>query len=230
MVNELAVIGEIIGFLTAYLIAIIILRRDSSYKGNQYFAVSFFMYGTYSLVMMIYEFGISRLVVKILAHTSLLLLSFGTAFFVISMQIFIYSTTWLKLKTQKIIFIGSTLIAILSTAMPINVDTLDPVVTDKNYIALISMGIWQYTLLIYSLVKISQVLKKINPSQTEVKRKIRTLWLAQLIGLFAPTVSVVGNIMDNNTIVATIHIFLSLAFIFVAVAILSGSSDKKEEG
>ena len=229
MVNELAVIGEIIGFLTAYTIAIIILRRDSSYKGNQYFAVSFFLYGTYSLVMMIYEFGISEILVLILVYFSLVLLSFGTAFFVISMQIFIYSTTWLKLKTPKLIFIGSLLIAILSVLMPIKVTSLDPVDTTKNYIALISMGIWQYTLLIYSLVRISQVLKKIDPKQKDVRKKIRILWTAQLIGLLAPTASVVGNILKNNTIVATIHIFLALAFLFVAIAILAGGSNKKEE-
>ncbi len=226
MVNELAVIGEIIGFLTAYTIAFIILRRDSSYKGNQYFAVSFVLYGTYSLVMMIYEFGISEIIVLILVYFSLVLLSFGTAFFVISMQIFIFSTSWLKLKTSKIILIGSTLIAILSILMPISVSSLDPVETTKNYVALISMGIWQYILLIYSLVRISQVLKKINPENKEVRKKIKTIWTAQLIGLGAPTVSVLGNILGNSTIVATIHIFLALAFLFVAKAILSGGSDK----
>lgn len=227
MVNEIAVIGEIIGFLTAYSIAIIILRRDSSYKGNIYFAVSFFLYGTYSLVMMIYEFGISEIVVLILVYFSLVLLSFGTAFFVISMQIFIYSTTWLKLKAIKIILIGSTLIAILSVVMRIEVTSLDPVVTSKNYVALISMGIWQYALLIYSLVNISKVLKKINPENIEVRKKIRTLWTAQLVGLMAPTVSVVGNIIKNTTVVASIHISLALAFLIVARAILSGRSDKK---
>ncbi len=226
MVNELAVIGEIIGFVAAFSIAIIILRRDSSYKGNRYFAVSFFLYGTYSLVMMIYEFGISEIVVLILVYFSLVLLSFATAFFVISMQIFIYSTTWLKLKTSKIIFIGSTIIAILSVVLPIEISSLDPVITTKNYVSLISMGIWQYTLLIYSLVRISQVLKKINPENIQVRKKIRTLWTAQLIGIVAPTVSVIGNILGNNTLVATIHIFLALAFLLVAKAILGSSSDK----
>jgi len=226
MVNVLAVIGEIIGFLTAFTIAIIILRRDSSYKGNRYFAVSFFLYGTYSLVMMIYEFGISEIIVLILVYFSLVLLSFATAFFVISMQIFAYSTSWLKSKTPKIILIGSTLVAILSVFMPIEVSSLDPVETTKNYIALISMGVWQYTLLIYSLVKISQVLRKIDPDNKEVRKKIRTLWTAQLIGLAAPTVSVIGNILQNNTIVATIHIFLALAFLIVAKAILGSSSNK----
>jgi len=178
MVNVLAVIGEIIGFLTAFTIAIIILRRDPSYKGNKYFAVSFFLYGFYSLVMMIYEFGISEIIVLILVYFSLVLLSFATAFFVISMQIFAYSTSWLKQKRSKVILIGSTVIAILSVVMRIEVETLDPVVTTKNYIALISMGIWQYALLIYSLVKISQVLKKIDPENKDVRKKIQTLWTA----------------------------------------------------
>ena len=229
MVNFLAVIGEIIGFLTAFTIAIIILRRDSSYKGNQYFAVSFVLYGTYSLVMMIYEFGISEIIVLILVYFSLVLLSFATAFFVISMQIFIYSTTWLKFKTSKIILIGSTIIAILSVVMQIEVTSLDPVITTKNYVALISMGIWQYILLIYSLIRISQVLKKINPDNKEVRKKIRTLWTAQLVGIGAPTVSVIGNILGEHTIVASIHIFLALAFLFVARAILSKSSDNAQK-
>ena len=226
MVNVIAVIGEIIGFLTAFTIAIIILKRDSTYKGNRYFAISFFLYGTYSIVMMIYEFGISEIIVLILVYFSLVLLSFGTAFFVISMQIFIYSSSWLKLKTMKLILIGSTLIAIISVFMPISVSSLNPVETIKNYVALISMGVWQYILLIYSLVRISQVLKKINPENKEVRKKIKTLWTAQLIGLGAPTVSVMGNILQNGTVVATIHIFLALAFLFVAKAILSGGSDK----
>ena len=226
MVNVIAVIGEIIGFLTAFTIAIIILKRDSTYKGNRYFAISFFLYGTYSIVMMIYEFGISEIIVLILVYFSLVLLSFGTAFFVISMQIFIYSSSWLKLKTMKLILIGSTLIAIISVFMPISVSSLNPVETTKNYVALISMGVWQYILLIYSLVRISQVLKKINPENKKVRKKIQTLWTAQLIGLGAPTVSVIGNILGDYTIVATIHIFLALAFIFVAIAILGSSSEK----
>ena len=226
MVNVLAVIGEIIGFLTAFTIAIIILRRDSSYKGNRYFAVSFFLYGFYSLVLMIYEFGISEIIVLILVYFSLVLLSFGTAFFVISMQIFAYSTSWLKSKTPKIILIGSTIIAILSVLMPIEVSSLDPVETTKNYVALISMGVWQYSLLIYSLVKISQILKKIDPENKVVRKKIRTLWIAQLIGLMAPTASVIGNILGNNTVVATIHIFLAIAYLIVARAILGSSSNK----
>ena len=53
--------------------------------------------------------------------------------------------------------------------------------------------------------------------------------VAQSITTGNPTASVVGNIINNNTVVATIHIFLSLAFIFVAIAILGGRSDKKEE-
>ncbi len=124
---------------------------------------------------MIYEFGISEIIVLILVYFSLVLLSFGTAFFVISMQIFTYSTSWLKSKTPKIILIGSTIIAILSVLMPIEVRSLDPVETTKNYVALISMGVWQYILLIYSLVKISQILKKIEPENKVVRKKIRTL-------------------------------------------------------
>ncbi|MHA1511174.1 MAG: hypothetical protein ACTSRX_05575, partial [Promethearchaeota archaeon] len=75
-------------------------------------------------------------------------------------------------------------------------------------------------------VKISQVLKKIDPENKDVRKKIQTLWTAQLIGLMAPTVSVVGNILGNYTVVATIHIFLALAFLIVARAILGSSSNK----
>ena len=110
--------------------------------------------------------------------------------------------------------------------MSIEVTSLDPVVTTKNLIALISMGIWQFALLIYSLVKISQVLKKIDPNQTEVRRKIRSLWIAQLIGLIAPTTSIVGNIMKNNILLLKklerfffILIILDLAVMYLLVCI-----------
>ncbi|MCF2139723.1 MAG: hypothetical protein K9W44_06690 [Candidatus Lokiarchaeota archaeon] len=220
MVNEIAIIGEIIGYVTAFIIAAVIMRKKPSYIGNRYFAASFILFGTYSLVMMIYEFGISEIVVLVLFYLSLVILNYATAFFVISMQIFIYSKSWLESKIPKVVLAGSTIIAIISVVMPVKVESLGPVQTTKNLVALISMGIWQYTLLIYSLVKISQVLKNIEQTNNLVKKKIQKLWIAQLIGLMAPTASVIGNILQNYVIVALLHIFLASAFILVALAIL----------
>ncbi|WP_457558857.1 hypothetical protein [Candidatus Harpocratesius sp.] len=220
MVNEIAIIGEIIGFVTAYTITTVIMRKKDSYIGNRYFATSFILFGTYSLVMMIYEFGISEIVVLTLFYISLVILNYATAFFVISMQIFIYSRAWLESKIPKIIIAGSTIIAIISVVMPVKVELLDPVQTTKNFVALISMGVWQYTLLIYSLVKISQVLKNIEQTNNIVKKKIQKLWMAQFIGLMAPTASVIGNILQNYVIVASLHVFLATAFVLVALAIL----------
>ncbi|MHA1719869.1 MAG: hypothetical protein ACTSXK_10135 [Promethearchaeota archaeon] len=176
--------------------------------------------------MMIYDFGISEVIVLISVYCSLVLLNFATAFFVISMQIFIYSTNWLKTNKPKIILFGSLFVAVLSVIMPIKVESLDPVETTKNYVALITMGVWQYCLLIYSLIKISQVLKNINPENKEVKKKIQRLWIAQLIGIGAPTASVVGNILKNAIVVALLHIFLATAFFFVAIAIVGKSSEE----
>lgn len=216
MVDIISFSAELIAAISAFFTAIIIFKRDPKYKGNQLFALSFFLFFFYALTVMIYELNISLLISVISFHISLILIAFAISFFVTSMQVFIKSTTFLKERVYFILLIGSLITSILFLFFPYKITAL-PVRdnTKADLRGLIPLGIWQYIMMIYNLVMITRALKTISPEKEQIRNKIKNLWIAEAIGLMCPTMAILSNLLKDPIVSLFVS---SLVYIFLAIS------------
>ncbi|MBD3227276.1 MAG: hypothetical protein GF329_03730 [Candidatus Lokiarchaeota archaeon] len=217
----ISMVAEAVAFITAFIIVITICKRDISYIGNKLFVISFLLYGIYALFLFIYEFPISILVNTILLQSSLSLIVLGTLIFVLSMQIFYAGRIYLKRNITKILIIISIIICILTFFFPYEVYQLVPSIEAyKNIVSLLATGIWAYILMIYNSISLFRILRNMDKSKKRLKRNITVLTSAQLIALLSPTMSVIGNIIENNLIHALMFVFLAIPLVLVGYTIL----------
>ncbi|MBD3195075.1 MAG: hypothetical protein GF317_08480 [Candidatus Lokiarchaeota archaeon] len=221
-------VGQVIAFIAAFYVAIVIFKKDISYIGKKLFIISFILFGSYASVVFLYEFPISILVNEILIRASLLLIVAGILFFVLSMQVFAQSSVFLEKTITKILILISIIVCILTFIFPYRVLHVQPIIeADKNIISLLATGIWSFILMIYNSIQLFKVLKELENSIAKVKLKIKYLLIAQLIGLISPTMSIIGNITKNSYLHALMFIFLAIPIIMVGFLISKENEEKK---
>lgn len=214
-------IAESIAFIAAFLIVIIISKRDISYIGNKLFIISFALFGTYALFLFLYEFPISILFNQFLLQSSLSLIVAGMLFFVLSMQVFSKSSNYLKQKVTIILIVISIIICILTFFFPYEVYQLTPTIeANKSLISLLATGIWSYILMIYNTITLFRILSGIDESKKRMKKNIKYLIYAQLIAILSPTMSVIGNITMIDSIHAMMFVFLAIPIVIVGITLL----------
>ncbi|MCP4760260.1 MAG: hypothetical protein GY870_00665 [archaeon] len=220
MVDIISFSAELIGAIAAFFTAIIIIKRDPKYRGNQLFTLSFSLFFLYALSVMIYELEFSLQLSFISFQISLMLIAFALSFFVTSMQVFIKSTTFLKERAFIILLLGSSVTSILFVIFPYNIDGL-PVVdnTSANLLSLIPLGIWQYGMLIYNLVMIRKALKNISPEKEQIKSKIKFLGYANAVGILCPTMAILSNILNIRILSSLVYIFLAVSMGIVSFTV-----------
>ncbi len=220
-INPVSMPGEIIVFSLAIILSYIILKRDKHYKGNQFFAMSFIFFGLYGLAMFIYDLGISDATIIIMHLSSLAFISMGVLFFVISMQIFLEGITVVKKPLIRFFIIMTIIIIIIVISWPKGVEVInrDPVTTEKNVIANIIIVIWVYIIMFYNTNKLSKGLKAVKKENTEIRENIKNLYIGQILGLFSPFWSVVGNIINIFNPEIAVY-FTSMIYVFLALVMI----------
>jgi len=213
--------------VAAFYVVIVIIRKDITYIGNKLFVISFLLFGLYALVLFLYEFPISIIINEILLRGSLLIVVMGILFFVLSMQVFAQSSIYFEKLISKLIIIISIAVCIITFIFPYKVFQVQPEIeADKNIISLLATGIWSFSLMIYNSIQLYNVLKQIEDSQVQIRKKIKFLIIAQLIGILSPTMSVIGNITKNSFIHALMFLFLAIPMVIVGFII---SKDKEND-
>ena len=147
------------------------------------FIVSFLLFGIYALVLFLSEIPISILINEFLIRSSLLFVVLGVLFLVLSMQVFVQSSTYLKSPIGKLLILGSFIVCFITLLFPYRVLQLHPEIkAEKNLISLLASGLWSLALMIYNVILIFQALTKMDDSNKKMKEKIRLLGLAQVFG------------------------------------------------
>ncbi|MCP4760261.1 MAG: hypothetical protein GY870_00670 [archaeon] len=220
MVDYISLTGEIIAAIAAFFTAIVIIKRDPKYRGNQLFALSFCFFFLYASSIMVYDLEFSLQISFISYNFSMMLISFALSFFVSAMQVFIKSTTFLKEKTFYLLLIGSTIIGILFIIFP-NQITAIPVAenNEENLLSLIPLGIWQLSILTYNMVTITKALRKISPEKKAIKNKIKNLWIANGIGLLCPAAEIIASFTGLTILSSLVNIFIAISMVWVGFTV-----------
>ncbi len=213
-------VGQTIAYVAAFYVVIVIIRKDIKYIGNKLFVISFLLFGLYALVLFLYEFPISIIINEILLRGSLLIVVMGILFFVLSMQVFAQSSIYLEKIMSKLIITVSIAVCIITFIFPYKVLQIQPEIeADKNIISLLATGIFSFTLMIYNSIQLYNVLNDIENAKVQIRKKIKILIVAQLIGILSPTMSVIGNITKNSFIHALMFVFLAIPIVIVGFII-----------
>ncbi|TFG00947.1 MAG: hypothetical protein EU541_00660 [Promethearchaeota archaeon] len=216
----ISMVFQVVTVVSAFYVVFLIFRKNFEYIGNKLFIVSFFLFGTYALVLFLYEFPISILVNEILLNLSLYLVVIGVLFFVLSMQTFTQGSMFLKGLTTRILILITIIICIILAFFPYKVLQVSPnIEANKNIISLLATGVLSLGFMIYNLILLYIALSRINKSETFIRKKIKVLAIAQIIGLMSPIMSVIGNILKNDIIHGLMFIFLAIAMVIVGFLI-----------
>jgi hypothetical protein len=213
-------VGQAITFTLAFYVAFIIYRKNIDYIGNKLFIISFLLFGIYAFVLFLYEFPISLTINEFLIRSSLLFVVLGVLFLVLSMQVFVQSSTYLNKPIAKLIILGSILVCFVTLLFPYRVTQIQPEIeAEKNIFSLLSSGLWSLGLMLYNVIRIFRALKKMDETNQKLKEKIRLLGIAQIFGILSPIMSVIGNIIKNSIIHAFMFIFLAIPMVIVGLII-----------
>jgi len=218
--NIITVIFKIITIIAAAYVSTIVIRRNRSYIGSKIFALAFIFLGVYALDMLVYEFPISLPVNQFLLQLSLFLLMLGTYFFVMAIQTLIQGKDYIKSRLNLIHCMLMLVVWIITLFIPYKVISIgDPYVEDKSYVTLIATGVFTVYIMTYNLIKIAFAIKKIEKTEPAIRKKFQIVLLAQILGLFSPLMSVIGNILENEIIVALLYVFLAFAIVTLDFAL-----------
>ena len=213
-------IFKIITIIAATYVSTIVLRRNRSYIGSKLFAMAFIFLGLYALDMLIYDIPISIPVNQFLLQFSLILLTLGTLFFVMAIQTLIQGKGYIKSGLNLIHCMMIVAVWIITFIFPYTVSSIgDPYVDDKPYVTLITTGIFTVYIMTYNVIKIALAIKKIEKTEPAIRRKFTIVLWAQILGLFSPLMSVIGNIIENEIIISLLYVFLALAIVLLDFAL-----------
>ncbi|MFX1366171.1 MAG: hypothetical protein ACFFCE_05110 [Promethearchaeota archaeon] len=216
----ISLIFQSTAFIAAFYIVFVIIRKNVKYLGNKLFVISFVLFGFYALVLFLYEFPISIIFNEILIGSSLIIIVMGILFFVLSMQVFVQSSIFLKKPITKVIIIISVVVCVLTFFFPYKVLQIQPEIeADKNIISLLTTGIWVFILMIYNSIQLYKTLQNIEDPDKTLKNKINLLLIAQLLAILSPTMSIIGNITKNSLLHSTMFIFLAIPMVIVGFII-----------
>ncbi len=181
--------------------------------------------------MFIYDLGINETIVRIAILSSLAFITIGILLFVISMQIFLIGEKILEKRSIKILAIITLVIVLLNILMTGNVEvtSLDPVTTKKNIPANLLIVFWNYFLMGYNIKKFREAIKSMEEDGSQIKERIQNIYTGQVLALFCPMWSVIGNIMNDFN--PDIAVYLtSMIYVFLAlVMIKTWTTLKKQE-
>jgi hypothetical protein len=221
-------VGQTIAYVAAFYVAFVIARKDLSYIGNKLFVISFFLFGIYALVLFFYEFPISIIINEILLRASLVIVVIGSLFFVLSMQVFAQSSIYLEQIITKMLFIIAVAVCIITFIFPYKVTQIQPEIqADKSIISLLATGIFAFSVFIYNSIQLYNVLQEIEDPREKIRKKIKILLIAQLIGILSPTMSVIGNILRNSFLHAMMFVFLAIPMVIVGFLISKNKPQNK---
>ncbi|MHA1672653.1 MAG: hypothetical protein ACTSYI_03415 [Promethearchaeota archaeon] len=219
MVNWIITSGEIIGVVTAIFSAFVILRRDKSYVGNRFFAVSMVLFGFYAAFMFIFDLSLSENLLPWMMSSALCVVTFATTVFFLAFQIFMHSESFLRKKRIYLLWGLTFGIASLTfIVMPVFLN-LDPPRVEKNKIVLIMMGGWQFLLHITNLVKLTIQIRRILEKDSKIRQKLINFRTAQFCGFLSPLVSVIAAFIPNEILFTFQFIFLAIGLSLIAITL-----------
>lgn len=219
-------IFQIITTIAAFYVVFLIYQKNFDYIGNKLFIISFLIFGLYAFVLFLYEFPLSIIINAILLNLSLYLVVIGVLFFVLSMQVFTRGSMFLNNITTKVLVLITLIACIIIVIFPYEVIQVTPIIeANKSIISLLTTGIVALGFMAYNLIMIYTALAEIDPSQTRIRKKVKTLGIAQIVGLMSPIMSIIGNITKNEILHGTMFLFLAIPMVIVGFLIKKKKED-----
>ncbi|MHA1475270.1 MAG: hypothetical protein ACTSPA_03525 [Promethearchaeota archaeon] len=228
--HSFLVIQVITGILSIIL-AFLIYKRNSEYKGNIYLSLAFSMYSLYPFGRFFYELGFSELVVQISLRVSLIGTILGMGAFLISISIFCLGSYAKELKKYKIAGgIVTTLVCIvIILPSSITFEQLDPTTTVWSKIL---MGVFSAYILLTTtrmIYLLTNTINELKVKSPEISNKLKTFRLALLFSLGIVLFSIIENITQIHFLNIFTYLFLLLFIIFFSYPLMKKKNDPKIE-
>lgn len=228
--HSFLVIQVITGIL-AIILAFLIYKRNSKYKGNIYLSLAFSMYSLYPIGRFFYELGFNELVVHISIRVSLIGSILGMGAFLISISIFCLGSYAKELKIFKIV--GSIITTLVCTIIilpsSITFEGLDPTTTIWSKIL---MGVYSaYIILTTSrmIYLLTNTINEIKEKSPEISDKLKTFRLALFFSLGIVLFSIIENITQIHLFNIFTYLFLLLFIIFFSYPIMKKKKVPKSD-
>ncbi|UYP44594.1 hypothetical protein NEF87_000879 [Candidatus Lokiarchaeum ossiferum] len=216
MLEWLEFVFEGIAIVASYLSAIVVLRKNSKYIGNQLMFVTFFLFGTYILSLLTYGIIKTEIVIHILFRVGINCLLYGMLFLFFTMQVMVHSSGWINNKNHILPFIiPAGLWSIWTIFAHLEILSIDPVNTSMALPPLIFLILSSFGLLISSIISLYKY--GIKETKGENRKKMLIFMVGLSINLIALLISLAAQ-LESEGILMDIIFFVVLACGLVIVA------------
>ena len=222
-------VTQVITGILSIILAILIYKRNSDYKGNIYLSLAFSLYSLYPIGRFFYELGFNELVVHISLRVSLLGSILGMGAFLISISIFCLGSYAKELKKYKIVGGMVTTLVCIIIILPSSITFVDLDPTTTSWSILLMCVFSAYIILttsrmIFLLTNTINDLKDKNP---EISDNLRTFRLALFFSLGIVLFSIIENITQIHFLNIFTYLFLLMFIIFISFPLMKKKNNLK---
>ncbi len=215
-------IFQLITFIILFIFTIIIYFRDPKYQGNQFLAIAYFGILLNIMMVMISTFEFSEEIINIVFRVSIMGIILGIPCLMIG--IWIFCESWNVVKKAIFFKISPLIIGVLWIVVWIpdfiTIQSLQPLNIQRTPIYMISITLWIFINLIYTLIRLRRVISSPNITDKNMSQKLKRLSLTIYLTFGIPISSILEGITGLVIFTISQSIFSLVITLILALFIL----------
>ncbi|MBN1213898.1 MAG: hypothetical protein JXA99_00495 [Candidatus Lokiarchaeota archaeon] len=215
-------IFQLITFIILFIFTIIIFIRDPKYQGNQFLAIAYFGILINVLMIIISRFEFSEEIINIVFRVSIMGIILGIP--CLTLGIWIFCESWNVVKKTIFFKIFPLIIGMLWIVVWIpdfiTIQSLQTLNIQRNPIYMLSITIWIFINLIYTLIRLRRVITSPNLKDKKMSQKLKKLLLTIYLTFGIPISSILEGITGSVIFTISQSIFSLIITLILASFIL----------